>query len=146
MVPEATGLDQIGYAGWAPKEDKVVITDLQEKMPAEKAGLKEGDQIVSLDGKPVPALAEMVESLEITKDKPITLTVLRDGQQKTFTLQPVLSEKRYRIGIGTMQMKVKTLPFGAALSLSLEENKQNALLILKLVKKMVQLKMSLKLH
>jgi regulator of sigma E protease len=86
----------------------------------------------------------MVESLEITKDKPITLTVLRDGQQKTFTLQPVLSEKRYRIGIGTMQMKVKTLPFGAALSLSLEENKQNALLILKLVKKMAQLKMSLK--
>ena len=144
VVPEATGLDQIGYAGWAPKEDKVVITDLQEKMPAEKAGLKEGDQIVSLDGKPVPALAEMVESLEITKDKPITLTVLRDGQQKTFTLQPVLSEKRYRIGIGTMQMKVKTLPFGAALSLSLEENKQNALLILKLVKKMAQLKMSLK--
>ena len=43
----------------------------------------------------------MVESLEITKDKPITLTVLRDGQQKTFTLQPVLLEKRYRIGIGT---------------------------------------------
>jgi regulator of sigma E protease len=144
VVPEATGLDQIGYAGWAPKEDTVTITDLQEKMPAAKAGLKEGDQIIALDGKPVPALLAMVESLEITKDKPITLTVLRDGQQKTFTLQPVLLEKRYRIGIGTMQMKVKTLPFGAALSLSLEENKQNALLILKLVKKMAQLKMSLK--
>jgi regulator of sigma E protease len=144
VVPEATGLDQIGYAGWAPKEDTVTITDLQEKMPAAKAGLKEGDQIISLDGKPVPALLAMVESLEITKDKPITLTVLRDGQQRTFTLQPVLLEKRYRIGIGTMQMKVKTLPFGAAFSLSLEENKQNALLILKLVKKMAQLKMSLK--
>ena len=56
VVPEATGVDQIGYAGWAPKEDKVVITDLQEKMPADKAGLKEGDKIVSIDGKPVPAL------------------------------------------------------------------------------------------
>jgi regulator of sigma E protease len=144
VVPEATGLDQIGYAGWAPKEDTVTITDLQENMPAAKAGLKEGDQILSLDGKPVPALAAMVESLEVTKDKPITLTVKRDGQEKTFTLQPILSEKRYRIGIGTMQMKVKTLPFAAALSLSLEENKQNALLILKLVKKMAQLKMSLK--
>jgi regulator of sigma E protease len=144
VVPEATGLDQIGYAGWAPKEDTVTITDLQDHMPAAKAGLKEGDQIVSLDGKPVPALAAMVESLEVTKDKPITLTVKRDGQEKTFTLQPVLSEKRYRIGIGTMQMKVKTLPFAAALSLSLEENKQNALLILKLVKKMAQFKMSLK--
>ena len=144
LVPEAMGVDQIGYAGWSPKESSVTITDLQEKMPAEKAGLKEGDTILALDGKPVPALGAMVESLEITKDKPITLTVLRNGEQKTFTLQPVLSEKRYRIGIGTMQMKVKTLPFGPALDKSLEENRANALLILRLVKKMVQHKMPLK--
>jgi regulator of sigma E protease len=144
VTPEPMGIDQIGYAGWTPKEDTVTITDLQEKMPAEKAGLKEGDQILKLDGKPVPALGAMVESLEITKDKPITLTVLRNGQEQTVTLTPVLSEKRYRIGIGAMQMKVKTLPFGAAFNKSLEENRKNALLILKLVKKMVQHKMPLK--
>jgi len=144
VVPEAMGLDQIGYAGWSPKEETVTITDLQENMPAEKAGLKEGDQILALDGKPVPALAEMIESLEVTKDKPITLTVLRKGEQRTFTLQPVLFEKRYRIGIGTMQLKVKTLPFAEALSLSLHENRQNALLILELVKKMAQRKISMR--
>jgi regulator of sigma E protease len=144
VVPEPMGLDQIGFAGWAAKEETVTITDLQERMPAEKAGLKEGDQIIALDGKPVPALAEMIESLEITKDKPITLTVLRKGEPKAFTLQPVLLEKRYRIGIGTMQMKVKTLPFAAALNKSLHENRQNALLILELVKKMVQGKISTK--
>jgi len=137
VAPEPMGMDGIGYAGWTPKEDTVTITDLQEKMPAEKAGLKEGDRILALDGKPVPALGEMIESLEVSKDKPITLTVLRNGEQKTFTLQPVLSEKRYRIGVGTVQMKVKTLPFGPALNKSLEENRNNALLILKLVKKMV---------
>jgi len=144
VVPEAMGVDAIGYAGWTPKEPSVTITDLQEKMPAEKAGLKEGDTILALDGKPVPALGAMIESLEVTKDKPITLTVLRNGEQKTFTLQPVLLEKRYRIGVGTMQMKVKTLPFGPALDKSLDENKNNALLILRLVKKMVQHKMPLK--
>ena len=144
IVPEATGVDQIGYAGWAPKENTVTITDLVSGMPAEKAGLKEGDQIVSVDGKPVPALASMVESLKITKDKPIAITVLRDGQQKTVTVQPVLSDKWYRIGIGSMQMKTKTLPFGEAMSLSLHENRQNALLILELVKKMVQRKISMR--
>jgi regulator of sigma E protease len=144
VTPEPMGIDQIGYAGWTPKEDTVTITDLQEKMPAEKAGLKEGDQILKLDGKTVPALGAMVESLEITKDKPITLTVLRNGQEQTVTLTPVLAEKRYRIGIGAMQMKVKTLPFGAAFNKALEENRKNALLILKLVKKMVQHKMPLK--
>jgi regulator of sigma E protease len=144
IVPEATGVDQIGYAGWAPKENTVTITDLVSGMPAEKAGLKEGDQIVAVDGKPVPALASMVESLKITKDKPIAITVERAGQQKTFTVQPVLSDKWYRIGIGSMQMKVKTLPFAEAMKLSLHENRQNALLILELVKKMAQRKISMR--
>jgi len=144
IVPEAAGLDQIGFAGWAPKEKSVTITDLQRDKPAERAGLREGDQILALDGKPVSALQAMIESLEVTKDRPITLTVLRDGQQKTFTVQPVLFEKRYRIGIGTMQMKVKTLPFAKALDLSLHENRQNALLILELVKKMAQRKISMR--
>ncbi len=144
IVPEATGVDQIGYAGWAPKESTVTITDLVGGMPAEKAGLKEGDQLLSVDGKPVPALASMVESLKITKDKPIAITVLREGQQKTFTVQPVLSDKWYRIGIGSMQMKVKTLPFAEAMKLSLHENRQNGLLILELVKKMAQRKISMK--
>jgi len=143
IKPEASGPDQIGLAGWAPKEQTVTITDLVSGMPAEKAGLKEGDQILMLDGKPVPALAAMVESLKITKDKPIAITVQRAGVQKTFTIQPVLNDKYYRIGIGSMQMKVKTLPFAAALSLSLHENRQNALLILELVKKMAQRKMSM---
>jgi regulator of sigma E protease len=144
VVPEPTGVDQIGYAGWAPKEDKVTITDLVSGMPADKAGLKEGDQIISLDGKPVPALAAMVESLKVTKDKPIDITVLRNGQQKTFTVQPVLSDKWYRIGIGSMQMKVKTLPFDEALKLSLHENRQSGMLILELVKKMLQRKISMR--
>jgi regulator of sigma E protease len=144
VTPEASGLDQIGYAGWAPKEKSVIITDLQPDMPAEKAGLKEGDQIIALDGEQLPALAAMVERLEVTKDKPIALTVLRDGQQKTFTVRPELSDKRYRIGVGSMQTKVKTLPFAAAFDLSLQKNRQNALLILELVKKMAQRKISVR--
>ena len=144
VTPEPTGLDQIGFAGWAPKENTVTITDVQPDMPAEKAGLKEGDRVLALDGQPVPALAAMVERLEVTKDKPIELTVLRNGQQKTFTVQPILSEKRYRIGIGSMRTKVKTLPFAAAFDLSLRENRQNALLILELVKKMAQRKISMR--
>jgi len=144
VTPEPTGLDQIGYAGWAPKEDTVTITDVQPDMPAEKAGLKEGDRILALDGTPIPALAAMVERLEATKDKPITLTVLRHGQQKTFTVQPILLEKRYRIGIGSMQMKAKTLPFAQAFSLSLHNNRQNALLILELVRKMAERKISVR--
>ena len=144
VVPEAKGVDQIGVAGWAPKEQTVTITDLQPGKPAEKAGLKEGDQILELDSKPIPALAAMVDSLDVSKDKPVEITVLRNGERRTFTVKPVFSEERYRIGIGSMQTKVKTLPFGAAFGLSLRENRQNGLLILELVKKMAQRKISIR--
>jgi len=144
IVPEAAGVDEIGFAGWTWKESSVTITDLVEGMPAEKAGLKEGDKILTMDGKPVPALAAMIDSLKATKDQPITLTVLRDGQEKTFTVQPVYYEKSYRIGIGSMEMKVKTLPFAEAMRLSLHENRQNTLLILELVKRMAQRKISMR--
>jgi regulator of sigma E protease len=142
VVPEASGIDQIGFAGWTPKEPNVTITDITPDMPADKAGLKEGDEIVALDGKHLPAIAAMVESLEVTKDKPIQLTILRNGQEKNFTVQPVLVEKRYRIGVGSIPMKSKTLPFAEAFNLSLHNNRQNALLILELVKKMAQRKIS----
>jgi len=142
LVPEAAGVDKIGFAGWTPQEQKLVVTDLVEGMPADKAGLREGDQILAVNGQPVSALAAMIETLKVTKDKPLTLNVLRDGKSMTFTVQPILYEKSYRIGIGSMPMKVKTLKAGDAFRLSLHENRQNALLILELVKKMAQGKIS----
>ena len=144
IIPEATGIDQIGMAGWSPKQPCVCITDLTPGMPADKAGLQVGDEILTLNGQPVPALAYMVESLKQTQDKPITLTVRRNTEIKTFTVQPVLNDKSYRIGIGNYATKVTTLPFGQALRLSLVRNQRASLMILELVKKMLQGKMSMK--
>jgi regulator of sigma E protease len=92
----------------------------------------------------VPALAYMVEVLKQTQSKPITLTVRRATEIKTFTLQPVLNDKSYRIGIGNYATKVTTLPFGQAFRLSLVRNQRASLMILELVKKMLQGKMSLR--
>jgi regulator of sigma E protease len=113
-------------------------------MPAAKAGLRDGDDILAVNGKPVPALAAMVEMLETTKDKPIVITVRRGAETKNFTVQPVLVDKRYRIGIGSMPMKVTSLSFPAALHLSIQENKKASLLILELVQKMLQGKISVR--
>jgi regulator of sigma E protease len=150
IVPEAYGVNQMGYAGWVPKEPSVTVTDLEKGMPAEKAGIKVGDQILSVDGEPIAALEAMIETLKRTKDKPIEITVLRDGQQKTFTLRPVLAdvpgqqEKRYRVGLGSLQMKVSALPLAAAFHKSIEQNKEGSLLILELVQKMIQRKISIR--
>jgi len=144
ITPETSEPDKIGVAGWTAKQDKLVITDVSPDMPAEKAGVEEGDEILALDGKSLPALAAMVESLEVSKDKPIALTVLRNGQQRTFTIKPVLNDKYYRIGIASVPTKVKTLHAADAFNLSIEQNKKYALLILELVRKMIGGKMSVK--
>lgn len=112
--------------------------------------MKEGDEIIAVDGKPIPAIAAMVETLKQTKDKPIDVTVLRDGKQLTFHVQPKLADvegtknKRYRIGIVSVPMKVGNLPFAAAVQRSLDDNKKTSLLILELVEKLVTRKVSLR--
>jgi len=150
IVPEAYGINQMGMAGWVPKEPSVTVTDLEHGMPAETAGIKVGDEILTVNGQPIPALEAMIETLKSTGDKPIPITVRRDGQEKTFTVQPVLADipgqrdKRYRVGIQSLQMKVTTLPFAAAFRRSLEQNKEGSLLILELVQKMIQRKISIR--
>jgi regulator of sigma E protease len=150
IVPEAYGANQMGSAGWEPKEPNLAITDVESGMPAEKAGIKVGDQIVALNGQPLPGLEAMIETLKQTKGQPIDITVLRQGDRKTFTVSPVLAdtsdlgEKRYRVGIASDPVKVTTLPFGAALRNSLEQNKEGSLLILELVRKMIEHKISVR--
>ena len=144
VAPEPYGVDQIGFAGWTAKDPNMAITELQPGMPAEKAGMKVGDVILTADGLPVPALAALVETLERTKDKPIQLTVLRNGQTLNFTVQPVMSENRYRIGVGSIRTKVVSLPFPEALRLSVERNRRASFMIIELVQKMVQRKISIR--
>ena len=150
IVPEAYGINQMGFAGWVPREPDVTVTDLEKGMPTDRAGIQVGDEILTVDGQPIPALEAMIETLKRTQDKAIQITVRRDGQQKTFMVQPVLAdipgqrEKRYRVGIGSLRMKVTSLPLPAAFRKSIEQNKEGSLLILELVQKMIQRKISIR--
>jgi len=150
IIPKAVTVSQVGSAGWYANES-VIVGDMEPDMPAAKAGIKEGDKVLAMDGKPLPSIDAMIESLQETKDKPIELTILRDGQQLNFRVQPVLAktengdEKRYRIGfLNTPEMKVGSLPFVQAFDRSLEENKKGSVLILQLVQKLVQRKVSIR--
>jgi regulator of sigma E protease len=149
IVPKPVTTSQVGSAGWQPKQP-VIVADLEAGMPAEKAGIKEGDRIVAVNGQPVPAIDALIDDLQRTKDKPVDVEVLRDGRKLTFHMTPVLAntegaEQRYRIGFqGTTDMKVGSLAFGPALRRSLEDNKKLSLMILELVEKLVQRKVSLR--
>ncbi|MGA9040456.1 MAG: RIP metalloprotease RseP [Terriglobales bacterium] len=148
ITPEAFGPNELGSAGWFPKQPNFAITTLESGMPAEKAGLLVGDQVQTVDGRPVYGLEAMVDLLKHTKDKPLEIAVLRDGQPMNFNVTPVLTdtdgEKRYRIGIASNPIKVSKLSLPDAFRHSWEQNKQDSLLILELEKKLVQRKISMK--
>ena len=171
IVPEAVTVNEVGSAGWHPDEP-VVVGSLEHGMPAEKAGIKAGDKIVAMDGQPIISIESMIQSLQQTKDKPVTFAVGRGGQTLSLTIQPVLAatgsvtqnhqgwfdsllrrlgfggaehktEDHYRIGFTySPEMKVGSLPLGEAFARSLSENRSNSLMLLDLVGKLVQGKIS----
>jgi len=148
IVPKPITESEIGSAGWY-SDDSVIVGDLESDMPAMQAGMQEDDKIVAIDGKPLPSIDAMIAGLQETKDKPVEVTVLRDGHTLTFHVQPVLAktedpnEKRYRLGFKpSAEMKATRLPLVAALQKSLGENKKDSLLILELVQKMARGKIS----
>lgn len=151
LIPEPEGRNQLGTMGWVPKDSNVILTLVEPGMPAEKAGIKVGDQVLTANGQPIPVVQALIQMLKRTKDQPLDLAVLRNGQKLNFTVQPTFDqgasgqEPAYRIGIASASTKkVVQLNFTDALKRSLSENKNSSFLILELLQKMVQRKVSMR--
>jgi regulator of sigma E protease len=149
IVPKPITTSEVGSAGWSP-EQSIVVADVDPGMPAAKAGLKEGDEIIAVDGKPVRVIDALIDRLQETKDQVVDVDVLRGDKHMTFKLQPVLADaedktKRYRVGFeSTARMKVGKLSLIPAFQRSLEDNKRYSLVLLELIQKMAQAKVSMR--
>src|SRR5271166_125861 len=147
IQPESDGSDQLGSIGWLPDEP-IIVTELEPDMPATKAGLKLGDDIVAVNGVPMRSLLSVISFLQQNGGKPVDVTAVRNGQPLHFTITPVQTEdngrKAFRLGFHSQPVHVDKLPFAQALNRSLEENKKYSLLIVDLVHKMLEHKVSIK--
>ncbi len=97
MQDEASDHTPHGYLGAylglynTPKEGKgrkdadltgIVLTQVIEDGPAHKAGLKDGDVVVAIDGGPVGSLGAFTERIQGHKPGEVaTLTIVRDGKR-----------------------------------------------------------------
>ncbi|MFI5113277.1 MAG: RIP metalloprotease RseP [Terriglobales bacterium] len=148
IVPKAVGPSEIGEMGLIPNR-QIQVGKVDESMPAAKAGMQPGDIVASINGKPVRSIEALLAALEANKENPVTVGVLRNGSEMNLNITPVLAEvqgtKRYRLGFQAAEpMRADKLPFGKAFAKSLEQNKKNSFLIIELVEKMVQRKVSVK--
>ncbi len=148
IVPKMVGPDEVGgNPGWLP-DQPALVTEVDPNLPASKAGIRPGDNIVAVDNTPIRSIPAFSHFLQANKDKPITLAVVRDGKQVEFKLTPVWTQTEgegfYRIGVRSDPQSVDKLPFPQAFVRSLSANRENSKLILLLVEKMIQRKVSMK--
>jgi regulator of sigma E protease len=68
--------------------NKVLVTFVVDGSPAQKAGLKVGDQIVSVNGRPVSFPQEVIDATKANLGKSIRIKVLDKGQAKDLNITP----------------------------------------------------------
>jgi regulator of sigma E protease len=148
LMPKSEGKQQSGDAGWQPLQP-FVVTELEPGMPGEKSGLQVGDEILTVDGRPMHATGALQAYLQTTKDKPVTLDIVRKAREMSLTVAPKLialegRPASYRIGFLSEPTEVEKLPLPEAFSRSLEECRKLSGLLLNLIGKMAEAKVSVK--
>jgi serine protease Do len=81
---------QLGAFFGAPEGEGILVREVNAGSPAEKAGLKAGDVITSLDGDRIRSVGELREKLSAKyddKDKTVKLGVLRNKSALSLTVE-----------------------------------------------------------
>ena len=80
-------------------DDTVTIAAFEETFsPAQKAGLKEGDQILQIDGKKITCVEDVRQVLS-KSDGQVKISVLRSGKTKNLTVAPAASTDGPKLGV-----------------------------------------------
>jgi len=79
---------QLGEYFGVPDGNGLLINSVRESSPVAKAGLKAGDIIVEVDGKPIKGDFDIMRTLNEKKDGDIELTIVRDRNRQTVRVTP----------------------------------------------------------
>lgn len=74
---------------------------VEENMPAQEAGVREGDIIVAVGDTRTQNTNEISALIAENGYHPVSITVVRDGEEMTFTMEPKYDAEvsRYRVGV-----------------------------------------------
>ena len=131
--------DTFTATGLVPREQAgpITIASVVSGTPADRAGLKAGDEIVRIDSLEPHSINTLHVYLKDRAGAPATLVVLRNGQPITFPLTPVKDDSapayaQYQIGFYPKPIPVTSvrLPFGRAVVQSVKDNLEDSTLVL----------------
>jgi regulator of sigma E protease len=141
-VPDAAKSDDfdLSDAGLMPQFQygPIGVKEVQSGTPAERAGLRAGDGIQSVDGHAVHSVDALLAYLQSGQDKTVNLTVLRNGTAFNLTASPAKLDTGWKLGFRPvpLQMRNDPLPLGKAMLKSGAFCKDNSTLILEVLRKL----------
>jgi regulator of sigma E protease len=118
----AIALPAVAYLIGAPGDTSRTVKTVKENTPAASIGLRSGDRIIAINGRPTHDFSELSAEIRGSVGKPVTVTVERRGTMRV--LGPVKTEKmggHYALGFEPGWEEIEYGP-GGALSHSLEDN------------------------
>jgi regulator of sigma E protease len=97
-------------ASGIPLSYSVSINEVKQGSPAQAAGFQVGDVITAINGAPMDSADEVHDAIRSSLDKPISITVVRDGTNLTLAVTPssLRSEEEGAIGVGLTQQVSQT--------------------------------------
>jgi regulator of sigma E protease len=147
VLDEKRGLGQAGWEG----QSEIMAVGISEGMPAAAAGLQKGDLLLKVNGTAIHSRFTLPEIVRKSDGKPVTIEFSRAGQIRTVTMLPTFHNAdgtaRWMIGIAAdvkWHIQRTKLPFPAALSESLKQNRKYGTLIVELLRGIVERRMPAK--
>ena len=89
-IDDLATTDLIKEIGIIPRQFIVpaIIGEVQSGLPAEKAGLKSGDRVITVDGKPLDDWLSWVKYIRARPSQSMQIEIERNGSRQTLTLVP----------------------------------------------------------
>lgn len=139
LLDERAGVGLAGWSAWT----EIEVGGLLAGMDAEKKGLRKGDRLVSINGKPIKTIYTVHDEVRASGGKPVLLAAEREGRQMEFSIQPKQSDadgaKRWMLGIELApKMVYLQLPFTEAVSQSVQHNIKGATLIFQFLQAIIE--------
>lgn len=136
--------NSIGIPPFAPATP-ILVGALQPGHPAEKAGLRTGDRIVSIDGVTVDTVQGLIDRIQASAGRVMQLVVEHGGERTEKMIEAVKDGQKWIIGVTpTVPTSTRRYGFFEALGGSLRKNVEGASLIFLTLKKLFLGELSLR--